>query len=554
MSQSDTDPRVADPSDPTIDAPSPFVPSRVKKQSAPRVHLAFGTQPELSKETDSVLRSRLRIAALTLAFAFAVFLIWHVINYFTTAGFYLPVIAVHAFVTFALILSASMLCRRCEFSSRTLRTLELIVFSLPAIFFMLWHYVTMVDVATAYHVLPYTDGMWLMLLFVYALFIPNNWKRASMVIGTYATFPVILSVYLYATNEACANAHNAGFMYFSQLTLKMVVGTVTAVVAVYTIGALRREAFEAKQLGQYKLREKLGVGGMGEVYLGEHEMMKRPCAIKMIRTEKAGDPKTLARFEREVQTTARLSHWNNIAIYDYGRTDDGTFYYVMEYLRGMDLKILVDRFGPLPPERAIYLLRQICDALNEAHGIGLIHRDIKPGNLIAAKCGGRFDVAKLLDFGLAKPHVDLAAAQITQEGRISGSPLFMSPEQVTNDTPADERSDIYSVGTVAYYLLTGRAPFDNINPMKVMIAHVNERPKPTSELNALVPADLESVVMRCLEKQPEKRFQSAMELRESLDSCADADGWSSALAEQWWQNNVDQPKSIQKHQVAVDIV
>src|SRR5262249_37677439 len=193
--------------------------------------------------------------------------------------------------------------------------------------------------------------------------------------------------------------------------------------------------------GQYGLVEPLGKGGMGEVYLAEHRMLKRPCAVKLIRPEQAGDPHVLARFEREVQMTARLSHWNTVEIYDYGRAEDGTFFYVMEYLPGLSLDDLLQRYGPLPAERVIHILRQACQGLREAHSIGLIHRDIKPGNIFAAQRGGLFDVVKLLDFGLVKPVAEISAARLTQEGGISGTPLFMSPEQARGLNELDGRSD-----------------------------------------------------------------------------------------------------------------
>ena len=179
-------------------------------------------------------------------------------------------------------------------------------------------------------------------------------------------------------------------------------GAFTAIFGTHTINTLRVEAHEARMLNQYRLGRKLGGGGMGEVYLAEHQLLKRPCAIKLIRSERAGDAHTLARFEREVRATAQLSHWNTIEIFDYGRNDDGVFYYVMEYLPGLSLADLVRRYGPMPPARVIYLLRQACDALHEAHEAGLIHRDIKPANLLAAYRGGLHDVTKLLDFGLVK--------------------------------------------------------------------------------------------------------------------------------------------------------
>jgi serine/threonine-protein kinase len=242
--------------------------------------------------------------------------------------------------------------------------------------------------------------------------------------------------------------------------------------------AAARRIVAARQLGQYKLKRPIGSGGMGDVYLAEHLLMKRPCAIKVIRPEKAGDPKVLARFEREVQATAKLSHWNSIDIFDYGRADDGTFYYVMEFLPGMSLAELVRRYGAMPAARALHLMKHACDALQEAHEVGLVHRDIKPANIFAAVRGGMFDVAKLLDFGLAKPLADADAAQLTQEGSITGSPMFMSPEQAIGDRDPDARSDVYAVGSVLYFLLTGRPPFDDENPMKVLIAHAHEQPTP----------------------------------------------------------------------------
>ena len=219
---------------------------------------------------------------------------------------------------------------------------------------------------------------------------------------------------------------------------------------------------------------------MGEVYLAEHQLLKRPCAVKLIRPGDATDPRALERFEREVRLTATLSHPNTVEIYDYGRTEDGTYYYVMEYLPGLSLAELVERHGPLPPGRAVYLLRQVCGALREAHAAGLIHRDIKPSNIFAARRGGMDDVAKLLDFGLVRPAATTGAAHLSGEGQILGTPLFMSPEQARGGRELDERSDIYSLGAVAYYLLTGRPPFDEGGGIGVMIAHARDPVVPPS--------------------------------------------------------------------------
>jgi serine/threonine-protein kinase len=308
-----------------------------------------------------------------------------------------------------------------------------------------------------------------------------------------------------------------------------------SVFGVYTIGTLRREAFEARQLGQYRLKRRIGAGGMGEVYLAEHQLMKRPCVIKLIRPDKAGDARTLARFKREVRATAKLSHWNTVEIFDYGSTERGTFYYVMEYLPGMSLAELVERFGPMPPARVVHLLWQTCDALGEAHAAGLIHRDIKPGNIFAAHRGGVYDVAKLLDFGLVKPSDDEQPVQLTTEGAITGSPLFMSPEQAIGDGEPDGRSDIYSLGAVGYFLLTGHPPFEADKAIKVMIAHVHEEAISPSKRGVDVPEDLELVILRCLAKKPADRYQDAASLADALAGCQSADRWSRADARTWWE-------------------
>ena len=206
------------------------------------------------------------------------------------------------------------------------------------------------------------------------------------------------------------------FEIVSENILMLAIGAGVTVYATHIINALRVEAFEARQLNQYRLKGQIGAGGMGVVYLAEHQLLKRPCAIKLIAPDRAGDPKALARFEREVRTTARLSHPNTVEIYDYGRTDDGTFYYVMELLNGLSLADLVERHGPLPPGRAIFLLRQACGALAEAHAAGLVHRDLKPANIFAARRGNLHDFVKLLDFGLVLPAAR-AVDRRTQPGR-----------------------------------------------------------------------------------------------------------------------------------------
>jgi serine/threonine-protein kinase len=299
---------------------------------------------------------------------------------------------------------------------------------------------------------------------------------------------------------------------------------------------MRREAFDLKHVGVYTLSRRLGGGGMGDVFLAEHRLLKRPCAVKVIREDREGDQSTLTRFQNEVQATARLTHPNTVEIYDYGVTDNGMFFYVMEFLPGMSVQELVDRTGPLPAGRVIHLLRQVCDALAEAHRGGLIHRDIKPGNLFAAERGGIHDFAKLLDFGLVKSTRSMAEnIQNTREGVVVGSPLYAAPETSLGDGPVDARVDIYSLGATAYFLLTGRPVFPGTKALEIVFAHAREAPTPPSKY-ADVPADLEEVVLRCLAKSPDDRYADVNELEQALAQCRDARNWNSRMAADWWSD------------------
>jgi serine/threonine-protein kinase len=316
--------------------------------------------------------------------------------------------------------------------------------------------------------------------------------------------------------------------------LILAIAAALSVYGTHVIYGLRKEAFVARQLNQYRLIRKLGAGGMGEVYLAEHRLMKRPCAVKLIRSESATAAMALARFEREVRATARLSHPNTVEIFDYGRAEDRTFYSVMEYLPGLGLDELVRRHGPLPAGRVIYLLRQACEALAQAHRTGLIHRDIKPANIIAAVCCGRYDVAKLLDFGLAKESAGPDAVALSGEGSVAGTPHYMAPEQVTGERSLDRRCDLYALGGVAYTLLTGRPPFDGTSAARVMLAQVHDTVVPPSQLRRDIPEDLERVVLRCLAKCPGERYPDAESLGGALASCAASSDWDAERAERWW--------------------
>jgi len=530
----------------TIESPSPLRQGvgtdtvQLRASARRRVALVEGSAPRQSQETRDLLRNRLRSVAILLFAGFAVFLLrslFSLADY--AAGPHAVVFYGHVAVTLLLGLIAHRLCIHCELVEKKLEWAELLIFGAPAVFFLLVGYHKLIFCAEFggdHSHIPNIAGAWALLIFSYALFIPNSWQRAVIVMGLLGLAPVALLTWVYFESDVFAElARSDQFSgVFTQHLMIMALTVVIATYGVKTIGTLRHEAFVARQLGQYRLKQMLGSGGMGEVYLAEHQMMKRPCAIKIIRPEKAGNPKVLARFEREVRATAKLSHWNSIDIYDYGRTDDGTFYYVMEFLPGHDLGELVEGHGPLPTERIVYLMRQVCDALAEAHDQGLIHRDIKPANIFCAYRGGHFDVAKLLDFGLVKPMTEPEDVGLTQEGAITGSPLFMSPEQATGSDQVDARSDIYSLGAVMYFMATGKPPFDYQQPIKVMVAHASEAPRPPREIDPTIPVELEQIILRCLEKQPEDRVQDATALREMLEQVPLTEDWSSLLAAEWW--------------------
>lgn len=525
--------KLLSPTDATLDAGQADA-SACCEPDVCRVHLVEGSGGSPAGETEALLRARLRSAALLMFAGFAAFLIWHTLQVEFDAWHAATLYLSHWAATLILAAIAWSLCTRCPMTVRQLRAVELITFGVPAAHFLLHQHSRTVFWAHEYGVLSAVAAYWLLMIFTYALFIPNSWRRAAVVIGVLAAAPLagVLATAL-ADDEVRGLLIGDG-RFVVELSLVLGLAAISAVFGVRTINSLREEALRARQLGQYHLKRLLGSGGMGDVYLAEHRLMKRPCAIKVIRPEKAGDPKVLARFEREVQATAKLSHWNSIDIFDYGRADDGTFYYVMEFLPGMNLAELVRRYGPLPPGRAIWLMRQACDALQEAHNLGLIHRDLKPANIFAAIRGGLFDVTKVLDFGLVKPMAAIDAPQLTQEGTITGSPLYMSPEQAVGDREPDVRSDIYALGAVLYFLLTGKPPFEDEKPMKVLLAHAHLPPVPPSQIHPQVPDDLEQVVLRCLCKDPQQRYQSATELAAALEACRDAANWSRDHARRWW--------------------
>ena len=376
----------------------------------------------------------------------------------------------------------------------------------------------------------------LVIILGYGTLVPNTGRRCGWVVTGMAVVPVALVTAVGVSEEEIRTTFLLPFLInLAVVVMWMSMAVALAIHGSHRIEVLRREVFAARQLGQYRLKERLGAGGMGEVYLAEHVLLRRPCALKLIRPEWAGDPKQLLRFEREVQATATLTHPNTVQVYDYGRAEDGTFYYAMEYLPGLTLEDLVRRHGPLPPGRVAHFVRQVCGALSEAHAVGLIHRDIKPSNIIVCERGRRSDVAKVVDFGLVVAHGPGTAGRgSVADAGLAGTPAYMSPEQAAGRHPLDARSDLYSLGAVAYFLLAGEPPFLRGGLMQVLAAHLSEPAAFPDRLAGELPADVTAVVLRCLEKDPARRFSDADDLERAWAACACAESWTREAAALWW--------------------
>ena len=368
----------------------------------------------------------------------------------------------------------------------------------------------------------------MMLVCLRAAFIPSS-PRRTLVYTLMIGVPIILTpTFLTPSPDGGLmwRPGDSGTYPWMPVALVMVWGfvTLTCTVISKVMYGLRAEVREARRLGQYVLEHKIGEGGMGEVYRARHGMMRRPTALKLVR------------FEREVQLTARLTHPNTITIFDYGRTDDGIFYYAMELLDGANLQRIVEVDGPQPEGRVVRILTMACGALAEAHAIGLIHRDIKPANIMLCTQGGERDVVKLLDFGLVKELDVPGDTKVSVANTLTGTPQYMAPESIVEHDAIDARVDIYALGAVAYFLLAGRDVFTGKTIVEVCSQHLHQQPDPLSRRGVAVSAELEAIVLACLEKDPARRPQTATELRARLEACA-VEPWDAERARRWWRDH-----------------
>jgi eukaryotic-like serine/threonine-protein kinase len=373
------------------------------------------------------------------------------------------------------------------------------------------------------------------ILFFRSLIVPSTIKR-TLLCGLLMCGPTILGVALGPhrfDDQSLSWITVVGFSINWSFIALIFSGVGSAV-----LYGLRRDVRDARRLGQYTLGEKLGEGGMGVVYRASHAMLRRPTAIKLLAD---GGDASLARFEQEVHLLAGLNHPNIVTVHDYGRTAEGSFYYAMELLDGMDLEKLVATDGPQPPERVIHIVRQAARGLHQAHEVGLVHRDIKPANVFVCRFWGEPDAVKVLDFGLAKNNADQRTS-VTAHDAVLGTPLYISPEALKSTALVDVRSDIYSLGAVAYTMLTAEPVFGGGSIVEVCAQHLHSAPvAPSERLGRAVPADLEAIVLRCLSKSPSDRYPTAAELERALAACADAAEWSADRARAWWKLRGDAP-------------
>jgi hypothetical protein len=378
-----------------------------------------------------------------------------------------------------------------------------------------------------------------MMLAIRAALVPSTPRRTIIITALYGVPTILATTVLVPAKDGglAWRALDSGAYPWLPATLAIMWGyaIITCAVISWVNYGLRAEVREARRLGQYTLEEKIGEGGMGVVYRATHAMLRRPAAIKLLLPDLAGE-KNLARFEREVQLTSRLTHPHTISIFDYGRTADGVFYYVMEYVDGFDLEQLVDEDGPQKPERVIRILAQASGALAEAHALGLIHRDIKPANIVLTERVDEPDIVKVVDFGLVKAiEASPGDASVTNIDAITGTPMYLAPEAIASPDSVDARSDLYALGAVGYFLLTGQHVFDAPTVVEVCSKHLLEVPVPPSQrLGRAVPPDLEALILACLAKKRDHRPASAEALRAALVACADAGKYDLAVARAWW--------------------
>ena len=396
------------------------------------------------------------------------------------------------------------------------------------------------------------DATWIGLSWVtvwtllFTIAVPSS-PRRSLLAGLAASSSVpVMAAVSFAVYPPRALPEPWEFFIVFVFPYLVVVGM--AYVGARVLFALGREVRKARELGSYRLLERLGQGGMGEVWRARHRLLARPAAIKLIRPPTASSIiglEAVSRFEREAQAIASLRSPHTVELFDFGIADDGTFYYVMELLNGLDAERIVKKFGPMPAERVIHVIRQVCHSLSEAESLSLVHRDIKPANIVLCRYGEECDFVKVLDFGIVKAiHESTPAGEattgpaLTAEHGVRGTPAFIAPEQVLGGLRVDHRADIYATGCLTYWLLTGQLVFTGGTPMEFFIQHTQATPQPPSARTELpIPKELDAIVLACLAKNPSDRPQTARELARRLEAVPVTCEWTADVARTWWERH-----------------
>ncbi len=483
-----------------------------------------------SSSVESLLHQRLRFIGLTFSICLLYFAVLVILNPAKKAGLFLEsdwlvwLNASGLVVCFG-ITTILFVVRKVDLS--LLRAVELVLFGLVLVelgcglasdLFVDLELVS--PIRDGDHALFHYSSSWSLPFFAlivgYGTLVPSSWKRCTMIVSIIAVVPVLISL------SAVLTLHGIGVPFLRSFLLQMVLWMITAsAIAIYGVHRLElvhQQILRSGKLGRYRLIRQIASGGMGEVYLAEHYVLKNRCAIKLMHPKWSRDQQLFARFEREVQVLAGLTHPNSVQIFDFGHTDDGVFYYVMEYLDGSDLDRIVRMNGPLPVPQVIDILLQVSEALMALHRSRLVHRDIKPGNIFLCNSDEQQRV-KLLDFGLVKPIFsgEPVIQQLTVDGTIVGTPAFMSPEQARG-LELDARSDIYSLGAVAYYLLSGKLPFEGLSVVETLTAQIQDVPLSIQSLNPAVTDDLAELISHCMAKDPACRFPDMSHLIRLLES------------------------------------
>jgi serine/threonine-protein kinase len=379
-------------------------------------------------------------------------------------------------------------------------------------------------------------------ILVYSMIAPSSPRKMLVASMVAASMDPLGVWFAYLRGVAVPSVAQTFMLYLPNYVCALV-----ATLPSHVLQRLGRQLSTAREMGSYQLVERLGEGGMGEVWRAHHRLLARSAAIKLVRPQLLGAKSEsearlmLRRFEREAQTTAALSSPHTINLFDFGQTDDGSFYYVMELLAGRDIESLVREFGPVSTARAVFLLRQVCHSLADAHARGLVHRDIKPANIYVCRMGLEYDFVKVLDFGLVKysKQTNMRQTLVTTDHTPTGTPAYMAPETILGDADIDRRADVYALGCVAYFLLTGQLVFEADTPMKMLMQHVQAQPVPPSQRTELrIPREVDELVLACLQKDPNLRPQDAGDLFRMACDCKFPDSWNQEQARIWWEKHL----------------